>query len=70
MVMDMKRQMDRSGAAPAPLSLQSARPEHPQESHLPTRKEDVKPSPPPGSLLCSSSQGSCTACLLHRRKMY
>lgn len=51
MVMDMKHQMDRIGVAPAPLSLQSARPEHPQESHLPTTKEDVKPSLPPPSML-------------------
>lgn len=48
MMMDMKRQMDKSGAALP--SLPFAQLHHPQESHLPTRGEGTRPPLPPLSM--------------------
>lgn len=63
-VTDMRRQMDNSGAAPAPLSLQTAQLQQPRESHLHGREEDrgllltppSMPHTPPGNLPDTSHQ--------------
>lgn len=40
MMRDMRRQMDRSGAAPLSLQL-----DHPHDSHYPSRETDIRPPP-------------------------